>query len=240
MMTRERRDPIVSGWLAEKTDPLALGGGCRSGSARIPDTRVKIGAAWVADAVLRWIAPGEWPARPMYGIQKISAAPNPEIATEWKHVGIEPVADAAGGWNAFVLTSVIDDLNRLAQEAGAVETGGILVGRVNRQTKVFYVCEAWPAPPDSERSAVGFTRGRGKLANRLAMLENGSAENLTYVGEWHAHPRVSGAGMSARDSTTAREMAEKLSRDRVPALCVITDRTRHDVHVVEQLVDGES
>lgn len=239
MMMKERRDPIVAGWLTEKTDPLALGGGCSSVSARIPDTRVKIGAAWVADAVLRWLATDEWPAKSMYGIQKISAVPNPVITTEWKQVEIEPIAEATGGWCAFVLTSVIDDLNRFALEAGTTETGGILVGRVNRQSKTFYVCEAWPAPPDSDRSAVGFTRGRRKLASKLAMLEADSGDNLTYVGEWHAHPLLSGARMSARDSTTAKEMAKKLSRDRIPALCVITDRYRHDVHVVEQIADGE-
>jgi|GEM_PF-5995966 len=239
MMMIERRDPIVGGWLTEKTDPLALGGGCSSGSARIPDTRVKIGAAWVADAVLRWLSMDEWPAKPMYGIQKNSTAPNPVTTTEWKQVEIEPIAETVGGWRAFVLTSVIDELKRFALEAGTTETGGILVGRVNRQSKMFYVCDAWPAPPDSKRYAVGFTRGRRKLATRLAMLEADSGDNLTYVGEWHAHPSLSGARMSARDSTTAKEMAERLSRDRIPALCVITDRNCHDVHVVEQVADGE-
>ncbi len=234
MMMRERKDPIVAGWLTEKTNsPLSLGGGCSSGSARIPDTRVKIGAAWVADAVLCWLASNEWPVKPMYGIQKNLSAPNPRITTEWKQVEIEPIAEAAGGWRAFVLTSVIDELNRFAQEAGTTETGGILVGRVNRQSRMFYVCEAWSSPPDSEKSSVGFTRGRRKLASKLAMLEANSGDNLTYVGEWHAHPFMSGSRMSARDSATAKEMAEKLSRDRIPALCVITDRNRHDIHVVE-------
>ncbi|SPD73851.1 hypothetical protein PITCH_A2010006 [uncultured Desulfobacterium sp.] len=102
-----------------------------------------------------------------------------------------------------------------------------------RCPKVFYVCEAWPAPPDSAGSAVGFTRGRRKLDSKLALLEADSDDNLTYVGEWHAHPPGSGAKMSARDSTTAKEMAKKLSRDRIPALCIITDRNFHDIHVVQ-------
>jgi hypothetical protein len=235
MMMREIRDPVVAGWLTEKTVPLALGGGCSSASARIPDTRVKSGAAWVSDAVLRWLTAAGWPTQSMYGIQKNPEVMNAVTTTEWKSVEVDPPVATSGGWHAFVLNSVLNDLNRLAAEAGSTETGGILVGRVNRQTKMFYVCEAWPAPPDSEKSAVGFTRGRRKLAARLAMLEADSGESLTYVGEWHAHPPHSGANMSARDSATARDMAEKLSRDRIPALCVITDRARHDIHVVEQM-----
>lgn len=237
MMMRERRDPMVAGWLTEKTVPLAIGGGCSSASARIPDTHVKGGAAWVADAVLRWLTSAGWPTQSMYGIQKNPESAHAVTSTEWKSVEVEPPVAASGGWNAFVLSSVIEDLNRLAAEAGITETGGILVGRVNRQTRTFYVCEAWPAPPDSEQSAVGFTRGRRKLASRLAVLESDSGESLTYVGEWHAHPLHSGARMSARDSATAKDMAERLSRDRIPALCVITDRERHDVHVVEQTRD---
>ncbi|SPD74278.1 hypothetical protein PITCH_A2200006 [uncultured Desulfobacterium sp.] len=136
MMMREREDPVIAGWLTEKIEPLAIGGGCSSGSARIPDALVKIGAAWVANAVLYWLSSKEWPLKPMYGIQRNSFDPNPIIETEWKQVETEPIAKTIAGWSAFVLTSVINDLNRFAQNAGTAETGGILVGRVNRQSKV--------------------------------------------------------------------------------------------------------
>ncbi len=233
MMSRWRRKPLIAEWLTEKPDTVDIGGGCRSASARIADALVREGASWVADCVSTWLGPRGWPKTPVFGLLERADEPMPVVRTHWQECGVSSSASEA--WLVQMTDEVESALNRAVQKAGSVETGGILIGQIDRQRLVIYVTEVWQAPPDSDASAVGFVRGRRRLKTRLAMLEGDTEHRLTYVGEWHSHPPQCGVGMSAQDSRTAGEMARKLTRDRVPALCAITNGSRHGVHVVEEV-----
>jgi hypothetical protein len=233
MLTSERKHPMVNAWLNEKTDPVDIGGGCSSATAKIPDSLVKEGAGWVALTLLRWLD-SMWPEKGSYGILSTSINLYPTLQTIWGHPRMVTKRGDGASWTVSVLDSVTRVISDSARSADAQEIGGVLIGSIDRQRQHFYVTEAWPAPQDSQASAVGFTRGRRKTAAKLALLESQTNNHVTYVGEWHTHPVGAGTRMSAIDSATAREMAKKLSKDRIPALCLISDGEKDDSHVVDR------
>jgi len=233
VMTAYRDDQVVASWLREAGDPIMIGGGCRSLSSRIADSTVKMGASWVADLALRWCGrTNAWPTESRVGLMRYRMDGSGEISTVWTAVTCREIK-TSNGWAIRVADSVGDQVNHCAQEALPRETGGIMIGRVDRQRRVINITEAWSAPKGSAATESGFTRGLGGLKAAIARLESHTGDQLSYVGEWHSHPPGCGRGLSATDSATAKRMAEELDEDKMPAVCLVANDTGFDAHVVE-------
>lgn len=74
-------------------------------------------------------------------------------------------------------------------DAGAIETGGILVGRYTARHDCALVTDVLSAPHDSRRGPTWFQRG---IVGLQAVLDRvwGQRRDF-YVGEWHFHPFAS-------------------------------------------------
>jgi hypothetical protein len=82
---------------------------------------------------------------------------------------------------------VRQQLDQFCRSAGAIETGGILIGHYTNDLSVATITEATPAPADSRGGSSWFTRGVLELRDTLAVRWRASARTH-YVGEWHYHP----------------------------------------------------
>lgn len=87
---------------------------------------------------------------------------------------------------------VVEDAALRAMEdacrrVGSMETGGILIGRHERDGRQASVCEATSQPTDSSAGWAWFKRGSKGLKPLLARRWN---EGLHYLGEWHFHPNA--------------------------------------------------
>jgi len=231
LVSRYRLHPIVEEWLAEHVEPIQLGGGCRSLSARIPDSLVRLGAAWVADSILRWLASKPWPPQSGYALQSCRFSEITHVQTAWHQVKEGPWF-LSQDWRVWVPSEVITRVQAQAT-CSEVETGGVLVGQIDRQRKVLVITDAWDPPPDSQGSRIGFCRGRTSLTPRLATLEADTGERLGYRGEWHSHPPAVPVAMSGRDQATAQTIAKQLAFERLPAVCLIANPEAVNVHIVE-------
>ncbi|NVJ07789.1 Mov34/MPN/PAD-1 family protein [Myxococcus sp. AM001] len=94
---------------------------------------------------------------------------------------------ADGTFAVQVQAPVLSALDRLCREAGASETGGILIGRYSDDLSIASVREATPPPPDSRRGRSWFVRGVSGLGNMLGDKWR-EKDRAYYVGEWHFHP----------------------------------------------------
>ncbi|ADO70219.1 Mov34/MPN/PAD-1 family protein [Stigmatella aurantiaca] len=94
---------------------------------------------------------------------------------------------ADGTFAVQIQAPVLGALDRLCREAGAFETGGILIGRYSDDLAVAIVREATPPPLDSRRGRSWFVRGVGGLGDILGNSWR-AKERTYYVGEWHFHP----------------------------------------------------
>ncbi len=231
LVTRFREHALVSEWLDESGDTMSLGGGCSAISSKIPSSIVKFGAGWLADRILRTIQLGE---RPRQGfVEILDYAPTTGMAHVHRITSAPPMRDGRSGWCVVTPPFVTDRIDEYARSASPNETGGILIGRIDRQRRVVYVTDAWKAPEGSEATGTGFSRGLAGLKNEIAMLERDTNEFLSYTGEWHSHPPSAGTALSSLDSATAKRMARELEQDRIPAVCLITDTQDWHAHVVE-------
>jgi len=126
-----------------------------------------------------------------------------------------------GGWTVAVRASVVAGIRSARASAGGLETGGILVGGWDRQQRKAWVVALLDPPPDSEHSPTGFVRGLVGVHRTLEHIETTTAVNLTYVGEWHTHPRGHSSSPSEDDRLLMRWIGDAVAYSDVPPVMVI-------------------
>jgi molybdopterin/thiamine biosynthesis adenylyltransferase len=233
LITRMKDVPIINRWFEETGEAINIGGGCRSITSKIAGSIVKFGSGWLADKVLRYLNDDEkMPKEAFAEILEYNYDGNGKVNDILIKIESSFKVDS-GDWKIITNASVIDKINQLAEAGFPNETGGIMIGRLDRQKKVAIITDAWKAPNDSKFTTTGFSRGLAGLKNKIAMLEDDTNDYLSYVGEWHSHPPACGTGLSSVDSPTAKRMAKELEQDRVPAICLITNSKDYATHVVK-------
>lgn len=124
-------------------------------------------------------------------------------------------------WTICVHAGVLAECRAARLQDLPRETGGVLVGRIDRDLRIMQVVANVPAPSDSLKSPTGFVRGRKGLRQAVDKLVVASAGQLTYLGEWHSHPAGSSVLPSSTDITAMCALREKLYSDGMPVLQVI-------------------
>ena len=70
-----------------------------------------------------------------------------------------------------------------------VETGGLLIGRIDDACRCVWIDDACGPPPDSRLSAFHLDHGIEGVGELIRHHRERSAGESTYVGMWHTHPR---------------------------------------------------
>ncbi|MFH1497713.1 MAG: ThiF family adenylyltransferase [Verrucomicrobiota bacterium] len=110
----------------------------------------------------------------------------------------------AGGWSLLIHPSAIEDLVLVRTKGLPKETGGVLLGVVDRPGRALAILGMLPAPPDSEAWPTSFIRGSNGLAHEVDKVARSTLGNVGYVGEWHATPKASTRLRVCRISTRWR------------------------------------
>lgn len=126
-----------------------------------------------------------------------------------------------GTWNVRLLDAVTKDMVELRQARLPNETGGVLIGSIDRVTRRVSVVAALPAPSDSEERTTSFIRGVARLRERVAEVSRSTLGHLDYVGEWHSHPRGLGTSASADDQRLYGWVYEELADNEAPPIMAI-------------------
>ena len=133
---------------------------------------------------------------------------------------------AHGRFAAVLQAPVLRVLDRLCADAGACETGGILIGRYIEDCSLALVSEATPPPADSSRGRSWFVRGVSGLRDMLGS-KWGAKERTYYIGEWHFHP-VDHVQPSSDDFAQMLEIGRANQYDCREPLLVILGTGRSD------------
>jgi len=233
LATKWRNTPIIANWFKESGEAITIGGGCSSITSQISSSIIKLGAGWISDKILRLVSSRDWPE-----IAYMEMLEYDNRALNSMHLHRQKVDDIFLGkteeWKIWTPKYVIDQISQLARSALPNETGGVIIGRLDKQRKMACITEAWKAPIDSKATRTGFSRGLAGLKNKIAMLEKDTNEYLSYVGEWHSHPPLQRTDLSSIDTPTAKRMARELEEDRIPAVCLVTNSKDWRAHIVEQ------
>jgi integrative and conjugative element protein (TIGR02256 family) len=203
------------GHLSGHQGHLWVGAGCRDVSAVIPIELVQLHAATLARQVrLRSENPEAmvsiWHVDAQSGAMSahtVAVAENLSITVDrWKII-----------WNT--------DLQNKVRQIRSIhlpnETGGVLLGYIDRKLQSIFVVDILSAPSDSRGDSSGFTRGVEGLKEQIETAQTRTANVVSYIGEWHSHPPGISTNPSEQDIKLLTTLAETLKPDGLPGLMLI-------------------
>lgn len=124
------------------------------------------------------------------------------------------------GWEVRLSGVAAQRLREAFTRSGSRETGGVLLGRFHFKKRIVFVTEATGPPKDSTGRSYVFVRGVQNLPEEVQHAFDASGGLITYVGEWHTHPRGSGR-LSPTDWDAVRQLRGLLDPDKHPTHILI-------------------
>jgi len=181
----------------------ATGQGCGSYTTIIPDTRISFHAAAMAERA-RLAFEGNISEE---GEISVGFLDSDGMSLRWQPSTLgktRKVRLDRKDWELRVLAPAFDMMQKDVAGWPAVETGGILIGRLCLTRKCAIVTRVLDAPPDSTRSRARFELGIEGLEDEIAKIQQVSG--LTYLGTWHSH--LFGGAPSGIDEATLQKIKE--------------------------------
>lgn len=114
----------------------------------------------------------------------------------------------------WLTRSALEDMIAEAQRALPNETGGMLLGWEHDERNEIVVASAIGPGPTAAHAPNGFRPDGAWHQTELSERYERSHGRITYLGDWHVHPR-GGFGMSRRDRRTLSRIA-RCSEARCP------------------------
>ena len=195
-------------------DTIMPSGGCRRPSLKIPQTRISVAASQAVESIFAGTAPSA-----LGSIEIFQKTARSTKRFSWSGSAYEEVE--IDGWKIAVSGNVLDGIRDARDAADKLETGGILVGAWNRSLRKGWIVAHQDPPPDSEHSPTTFVRGSVGVYRSLKAIEQATAANLGYVGEWHTHPPGHSSQASSDDALLMRWIGNDVQYSDVPALMMI-------------------
>lgn len=132
-----------------------------------------------------------------------------------------PVRCNHDGCKVSIAPDVLATIEAARNEANHVEAGGIFLGGCDRKNKRIFISGAMTQPKDSKAGASYFERGGRGVEKMIMSAEERTMKHLTYVGEWHTHPKGSGNQPSNDDDKLLAWIAERRGLFVMPGIMLI-------------------
>lgn len=181
----------------------STGQGCGSYTMVIPDTKISLHAAAMAER-----------ARKAYegdirddGEILLGLLDDYGMSLKWEAAalgGTHVVRLDNRDWELRILAPAFESMEQEVGKWPDVETGGVLIGRLSLARKCAIVTRILEAPPDSVRNRGLFVLGVDGLRGKIANIAKSSG--LTYLGTWHSH--LFGSAPSGIDTATLEKIRE--------------------------------
>lgn len=181
----------------------ATGQGCGSYTTIIPDTKISMYSAAMAERARRAYE-GDLLEDGEIAIGFMSET---GMSLEWEKVSLCKTYGVKldnNAWELRVLASAYSLIENETLRYPKVETGGVLIGRLSLTRRCAIVTRVLEAPPDSIRSSARFELGIEGLTDKITNIQKMSG--LTYLGTWHSH--LHGGTPSSIDEATLKKISE--------------------------------
>lgn len=216
--------------LTSSGDTVAIGQGCSSVTARMPDTLLSAAVPAMTErvgGVLRADADADEPGEIAIGLIAEDL-----MGQTWLKTPVQPFTEVthAGGAAPRVRISspCVEIIDAEIETKPGSETGGVILGRFNEVTNSFHIVKTLPAPPDSKFSATEFVLGTDGLGEAINGFVESTGGVLHGLGTWHNHLRDTPA--SRDDLITGLKLA---FGQHFPALVLIRTPSKFDCLIVE-------
>ena len=193
---------------------LRYSGSCRALTNRIPATSAALLSALGARGLVEALKSDDAAVR----IWKLTAQGGVDVI---ERRGAPTHRLTLGKWTITYDDDLLAELVRLRDARLPRETGGVLLGIADMSRKSIHVVHDLPEPEDSRGSPEGFERGVVGLKAALNAAVEASLHKLSYVGEWHSHPRRSSPLPSTIDLAQIVWLGNELEHEGLPGLMAI-------------------
>ncbi|WP_275976005.1 ThiF family adenylyltransferase [Geothrix oryzisoli] len=223
---------IREGWaknhLKSLNLPLWVGAGCREASVPIPQSWIYAHAGLLAVQIQQTYE--STAAR----IQILTFTE--ERAGCVSHLGTVrmPIETVTGVWTVVWDEGTRDRLFEIRATHLPSETGGVVLGYSDHVLRRLFIVDVLEAPPDSDASRTGFTRGVQGLREVVEEATARTRGIVTNIGEWHAHPPGCPPFPSALDKALIAQLSSDLGQDGEPALMVIVGEGAISINLLER------
>ncbi len=207
------------------------GNGCRDVSATVPQEGVAVHAGLLSHRIRKAAASSDAAVVINRWSREIGAVSVVNVAAT------APIAVVIAGWQVLLHSAVVQQLVEQRTKNLPDETGGILVGVVDRTQHSLAVIGMMPAPPDSDAWPTSFIRGSNGLATMVSRTLKRTLGNVAYVGEWHSHPDRHDATPSVPDIAAVAICSPNTRADGLPTLMIIM--ASEEIGVVLQPIDRD-
>jgi hypothetical protein len=197
-----RLRPLILG--PETVSHQRIGEGCGSLTMAISDARISMMAAPMAEVIRERL---NRPTPAPQGQVLIGIIQKDGLSTSWIQQDIMPFQRVSiedpGNWTVRLGPRAHALIMEEVARWPAVETGGILMGRLSEAARSIHIVDVLSAPPDSRRSANEFVLGTGGVSTAIRSYTNRAGGALYCLGTWHNHLAVSGpSGLDHATATT--------------------------------------
>ncbi len=194
---------------------VVSGGQCRAVTSRIPASRAAMLSSIAASELGRILS------SPESAIMIASVGEDGATKIHRTKPSGEKTILEADGWKIGLADTVAQRLQTLREGNLPSETGGMLLGVVDHARKRIEVSMGLVAPPDSSGSPSSFERGVQGAIDSIAEARARTMHQLTYIGEWHSHPRGARTTPSLTDAAQLVLLREELLAEQRPPVMVI-------------------
>lgn len=175
------RDPGLRNHLPGDSTSIRFARSCGDKTGRIPTAHVGIFAGLAAKFI------DQQSSNPQGSITVWSLKDDGSVMVS-QAVPIAPKQVDMNSWTICFDEEIAQKLQKLRLEATPRETGGVLLGVWDFDTRNVYVVECLGAPPDSDETENNFVRGTEGLSLEVQNAVSKTGNIVQYVGEWHSHP----------------------------------------------------
>ena len=122
---------------------------------------------------------------------------------------------------AWIRAGAVDLMRQEAARKAPNETGGVLMGYLDRDGCAFLIDSAVGPGPAAMHARASFLPDHDFHEKEIARIYKESGRRITYLGDWHTHPLSTGY-LSDRDLKTLKRIAaDAEARARSPLMSVL-------------------
>ena len=126
-----------------------------------------------------------------------------------------------GDWVIRMDGWLLEKLARLRDARLPNETGGVLLGAFDTYHRACSVVDVLPSPPDSTEWPTSYIRGCEGLAAKVQEAKRLTLGQISYVGEWHSHPRGASIHPSSDDLRAYGWLTSHMHAEALPGIMLI-------------------
>lgn len=226
------KDDLIYRWLVSEkknsNENIRVGEGCHSNTMRISDDTISAHAA-IMSSLIRHIYEDTTQNRIVLSFA------NRDFQGSMSTCSLEVrpyrpfTCVNAPEWSVRIPDNLLNQIHIKARVGGKKENGGYLYGNIDHKRKIIYVLDNF-MPRDSRGTPSSFRLGTSGLKEHERLVNQRTAGQMQYLGDWHSHPESS-LDMSTIDmATSLSDVLPKLKSG--IGLCVITKASDTRFHLI--------